>query len=50
MALGAAQMIGASTGVVLLAMAGVTPWSLGVALATTMLTTVSVLLFGGRSR
>lgn len=48
--LGGAQMIGASIGAVLLAVAGLTPWSLGVALATTLLTTASVFLFGARTR
>ena len=50
MVLGIAQVIGAGIGAVLLAVAGLTPWSIGVALGTTLLTAVSVVLFGGRSR
>lgn len=47
--LGVAQMIGASIGAVLLAVAGVTRWSLGVAVAATVLTVVSIALFARRS-
>jgi hypothetical protein len=50
MALGVMQMIGAGSGAVLLAISGVTPWSVGIAVATTLLTTVSVVVFGARSR
>jgi hypothetical protein len=50
LALGSAQIVGAVTSFVLLAQVGVTPLSLGVAVATCVLTTVSVLLFGDRRR
>jgi hypothetical protein len=43
-------MLGASAGAVLLAVTGITPWTLGVVLGTGVLTTVSVLLFGARRR
>ena len=50
MVFGVAQMAGASAGLVLLAVSGVTVWALAVVLGTTLLTAISVLLFGGRSR
>ena len=50
LALGVAQMVGASSGIILLAVSGVTAWSLALVLATTFGTTLSVLLFGSRSR
>ena len=51
LALGVAQMTGASVGAVLLAVTGMSQAAVGVLLATTVLTTLSVLLFGsGRSR
>ena len=49
LALGVAQMIGASVGVALLAVGGITRWSIAVALAATALTVVSIALFGRRS-
>ncbi len=44
--LGVAQMTGAAVAAVLLARSGVTPASLAAGVATSLLTTVSVLLFG----
>jgi hypothetical protein len=49
LALGIAQMTGASTGAVLVVLTGVTPWSLGVAAAVTALTVFSIRLFARRS-
>ena len=48
LALGVGQMTGATVSIVLLAESGLNPWSLGTAVATAFLTTMSVLLFGGK--
>jgi hypothetical protein len=50
LALGVLQMGGAIAGLMLVASSGLTRSALAVALATTFATTVSVLLFGSRSR
>ena len=46
--LGAAQMAGATTALLLLVQTGVNAWSLGAVVVTCALTTTSVLLFGSR--
>lgn len=48
LALGTAQIVGATTTLLLLARTGVNAWSLGAAVVACTLTTISVLLFGGR--
>ena len=45
---GMAQMAGATIAIVLLFGTGVTPWALTATVITCVLTTISVLLFGGK--
>ena len=47
-ALGTAQVMGATGALVLLVQTGVNPLSIGAAVITCVLTTISVLLFGSR--
>jgi hypothetical protein len=49
-ALGTAQIFGAAVAIVLLFLTGVNPWSLTAVTLTCVFTTVSVLLFGDRTR
>jgi hypothetical protein len=48
LALGTAQIVGATSALLLLIQTGLNPWSLGAAVIACTLTTISVLLFGGR--
>ena len=48
LALGMAQMAGATIAIVLLVGTGVSQWTLVATVITCVLTTISVLLFGGR--
>ena len=50
MAFGVAQMVGATVGIGLVALSGLTRQAIAVALLTTLMTGVSLLIFGGRSR